>query len=96
MRNGLPSNAAFSKRTARIEGKVEFGGKVRGAWKSKAGTMIRQIADDTTKRRAVGQNDFGVLEYFGPWKPPTLKHARPSKLQFDENNFRPKLFHNRK
>ena len=36
--------------------------------------MIRQIADDTTKRRAAGQNDFGVLEYF------VLRNRRRSNM----------------
>jgi len=49
---GLPSDAAFSQRMSRIEGKVEFGGKVRGAWTMQAGTVIAQIADDTTNRHA--------------------------------------------
>lgn len=77
IREGLPSDAAFSQRMACIEGKVEFGGKVRGAWKMQAGTMIAQIANDTTHGRAAGHNELGTLEYFGPREPPTLEHGHP-------------------
>ena len=76
---GLPSDAALSHHTARIEGKVEFGRKVRGACKLQARTVIAQISDYTTNRRAVGQNDFGTLEYFNSWKLPTLIHGQHSK-----------------
>jgi len=40
IRNSLPSDAAFSQRKAGVEGKVEFGRKVRSAWKLQAGTVI--------------------------------------------------------
>jgi len=82
IRNSLPSDAAFSQRKAGVEGKVEFGRKIRGAWKMQAGTVIAQIPDNAVHRRAVGQNDLGALEYFGPWKSPTLKHGQHSNLQF--------------
>jgi hypothetical protein len=79
-----------------IEGKVEFGGKVRGAWKMQTGTVIAQIADDTIDRRAAGQNEPGALKYFRPRNAPTLNHGQPSNIQFGENDFGQKLFHNRK
>ncbi len=97
IREGLPSDAAFSQRMASIEGKLEFDGKVRGAWKMQAGTEIGQVADDTTDRRAAGHNELGSLEYFGPRKLPTLKHGQSSNLQFvGENHVSPNLLHNRK
>ena len=96
MRKGLPSNAAFSERPAGIEGKVEFGGKARSAWKMQAGATIGQIANDTIESHATGRNDFGALEYFGPRKPPMLNHTQRPNLQFDENNCGPNLFQNRK
>jgi hypothetical protein len=61
-----------------------------------AGTVIAQIPDNAVHRRAVGQNDLGALEYFGPWKSPTLKHGQHSNLQFWQANSRSNLFHNRK
>jgi len=79
-----------------IEGKVEFDGKLYGAWKMQAGTGIAQIADDTADRRVAGQDELGTLEYFGPRKPPTLTHGQPLNLQFGENNFSPNVFYERK
>ncbi len=61
-----------------------------------AGTVVAQIPDNAAHRRAVGQNDLGALEYFGPWKSPTLKHGQHSNLQFWQANSRSNLFHNRK
>jgi len=37
--------------------------------------VIAQVPDNAVHRPAVGQNDLGALEYFGPWKSPTLKHG---------------------
>jgi hypothetical protein len=93
---GLPSDAAFSQRTAGVEGKVEFGRKVRSAWKKQAGTVITHISDDTTDRRAASQDDLGTLKYFSSRKPPTLKHGQHPNLQFRQPNSRPNLFHKRK
>ena len=84
VRKGLPSNAAFSERPAGIEGKVEFGGKARSAWKMQAGATIGQIANDTIESHATGRNDFGALEYFGPRKPPMLNHTQRPSLLFDK------------
>ncbi len=61
-----------------------------------AGTVVAQIPDNAAHRRAVGQNDLGALEYFGPWKSPTLKHGQHSNLQFWQANSRSNLFHNLK
>jgi hypothetical protein len=58
--------------------------------------VIGQIADDTTDRRAAVSKNFGPLEYFGPWKPPTFNHGKPRNLKFAENYFRPNLLHNSK
>ena len=60
-----------------IEGKVEFGGKTRGARKIQAGSVIAQIADHTIDRRVIGQNEPSAPEYFGPRIPPTLEHGQP-------------------
>jgi hypothetical protein len=43
IRKQLPRDAAFSQCMSGIEGKVEFGRKICGAWKMQAGTMIAQI-----------------------------------------------------
>jgi hypothetical protein len=83
---GLPSDAAFSLHAACVKGKLEFGGKIRSAWNMQAGTAIAQIADDAIDRRAVGKNQLGGLENFGPRKPPTLKHGKPP------NSNLPRLF----
>jgi hypothetical protein len=96
IRTGLPSDAALSHHTACVQGKVEFGRKVRGASKLQTRTVIAQIADGTTDRRAPGQNDLGAFEYINPRKLPTLKHGQHSELQSWQTNFRPNLFHNRK
>ena|ERR1700681_3005248 len=61
-----------------------------------AGTVIAQIADDTTDRRAVGQGERGTLKYCRPRNAPTLEHGQPSNLQFGENEFRRYLLHIRK
>jgi hypothetical protein len=71
---------------AGIESKVEFIGKVRGAWKLQAGTVIAQIADDTGECRMVSQHESGGLEYDRPLKAATLEHDPASNLQFDENH----------
>jgi hypothetical protein len=80
IRKGLPSDAAFSQCMSGIEGKVEFGWKVRGARKMQAGTVIAQIADDTIDRRAAGQNEPGALKYFRPRNAPTLNHGQTSYI----------------
>jgi hypothetical protein len=72
----LPSDTAFSQRTACIESKVEFAGEIRGAVKLQAGTVIAQVTDNTTDRRPARQNEGGSLEYYCPWKAPTLKHGQ--------------------
>jgi hypothetical protein len=41
-----------------------------------AGTVIAQVTDDTTDRRPASQNESGGLEYYCPWKAPTLKHGQ--------------------
>jgi hypothetical protein len=86
VRQGLPSDAAFSQRTASIESKVEFIGKVRGAWKLQAGTVIAQITDDTAQCRMASQHESGGLEYYRPLKAPALEHDLSSNPQFDENH----------
>jgi hypothetical protein len=50
-RKGLPYDMAFPQRTAFIERKVKFGSDVPGTRKLQKGTLIGQIADDTTNRR---------------------------------------------
>ena len=40
IRNGLPSDAAFSQRKAGVKGKVKFSVEVGGAGKLQAGTVI--------------------------------------------------------
>jgi hypothetical protein len=76
VRQGLPSDTAFSQRTAGIESKVEFAGEFRSAVKLQAGTVIAQVTDNTTDRRPAGQNEGGSLEYNCPWKAATLKHGQ--------------------
>ena len=76
VRQGLPSDTTFSQRTAGIESKVEFAGKIRGALKLQAGTVIAQITDNTTDGRPASQNEGGGLVYYCPWKAPTLKHGK--------------------
>ena len=44
--------------------------------KLQAGTVIAQVTDDTTDRRPASQNEGGSLEYYCPWKAPTLKHGQ--------------------
>ena len=52
-----------------------------------AGTVIAQIPDDTTDRRAVGQNDLGTFEYFSSRKPPTLRHGQHPIYNFGRLTF---------
>ena len=76
VRRGLPSNTAFSQRTAGIESKVEFAGEVRSAMKLQAGTMIAQITDDTAECRTACQDEGGSFEYYRSLKAPSLKHGQ--------------------
>jgi hypothetical protein len=50
VRQGLPSDTAFSQRTAGIESEVEFAREIRGAVKLQAGTVIAQVTNNTTDR----------------------------------------------
>lgn len=76
VRQGLPSDTAFSQRTACIESKVEFAGEIRGTVKLQPGTVIALVTDDTTDRRPASQNEGGGLKYNCPWEAPTLKHGQ--------------------
>ena len=89
VRQGLPSDVAFSQRTAGVESKVEFVGKVCGACKLQAGTVIAQVTDNTPDHRRTGQDEGGGLVYCCPSKAPTFKHGQASNLQFDKNNRSP-------
>ena len=44
--------------------------------KLQAGTVIAQVTDNTMDCRPAGQNEGGGLEYYCPWKAPTLKHGQ--------------------
>ena len=96
IRQGLPSDTAFSQRAAGIEGKVEFIGKVRSARQLQAGTMIAQIADNARKYRTVSQHESGGLEYDRPLNAAALEHDLSSKPQFDVNHLISNKLPNRK
>jgi hypothetical protein len=71
---------------ARIESKVEFVGKFRGAWKLQAGTAIAQIVDHTRKCRMVSQHENSRLAYDRPLNTATLEHDLFSKPVIRRNS----------